>query len=434
LGYSAVFAVYHCGAYVQNTHRKLVAQREDWKRIGKFLMRNEDVTEGGSIPLKQFEPPTFLRGIEKSPIRQITDRAKPGDISFGLGEPDLQTPDVIRREAMRVIQEEQNGYTLQAGLPALRERVAQDYPHLNLSTDQVIITAGSQEAMYLALMTLVEAGDEVLIPNPGFVAYPTITRMAGGRPIFYRLPANSDFSFDLDDFKLRINSKTKVVVCTSPSNPTGRTLTSEELRGMAQAVEESGSDAFIISDEIYRDLYYTGERPSSISEFYPRTVLISGLSKSMSMTGWRLGWILGNEALIRGAHLLHGYVTTCASTISQKAALAAWSNEAVEARTQIRGTFQRRRDHLLALLRGVGLRCVTPEGAFYTMVDVSRFGSSVGVAEAMLEAGVVTVPGDAFGSEGEGFLRVSFCADFSVLAEGVKRMSVALKSLKRISV
>jgi aspartate aminotransferase len=381
--------------------------------------------------LKEFQPPSFLRGIERSPIRAITDRAKPGDISFGLGEPDLPTPDVIRREAMRVIQEEQNGYTLQAGLPALRERVAQDNPHLNLSIDQVIITAGSQEAMYLALMTLVEAGDEVLIPNPGFVAYPTIAHMAGGRPTFYQLPASRDFSFDLDDFKLRITSKTKVVVCTSPSNPTGRTLTSEDLRGITQAIEESGSDAFVISDEIYRDLYYSGERPGSISEFYPRTVVINGLSKSMSMTGWRLGWILGDEALIRAAHLLHGYVTTCASTISQKAALAAWSNEAIKAREQIRGTFQRRRDHLLASLRGVGLRSVTPEGAFYTMVDVGSYGSSVEVADAMLDSGVVTVPGSAFGSEGEGFLRVSFCADLPVLEEGVKRMDSALKTHKK---
>jgi aspartate aminotransferase len=381
--------------------------------------------------LKQFQPPAFLRGIERSPIRQITDRAKPGDISFGLGEPDLPTPDVIRREAIRVIQEEQNGYTLQAGLPALRERVAQDYPHLNLSPDQVIITAGSQEAMYLALMTMVEAGDEVLIPNPGFVAYPTITRMAGGCPTFYQLPAATDFSFDFEDFKRRISSKTKVVVCTSPSNPTGRTLTSEELRSMAQAIEESGSGAFIISDEIYRDLYYTGERPRSISEFYSRNVVISGLSKSMSMTGWRLGWIVGSEGVISAAHLLHGYVTTCASTISQKAALAAWSTEAAEARREMRAIFQRRRDHLLALIRrDCDLRCVTPDGAFYTMVDIARYGSSMEVAEAMLESGVVTVPGNAFGEEGEGFLRVSFCADLPVLAEGVARMETALKSLK----
>jgi len=381
--------------------------------------------------LKEFKPPSFLRGIEKSPIRQITDRARPGDISFGLGEPDLPTPEVIRREAVRVIQEERNGYTLQAGLPALRERVAQDYPHLNLSNDQVIITAGSQEAMYLAMMTLVEPGDEVLIPNPGFVAYPTITRMAGGSPTFYQLPASSDFSFDLDDFKLQLNSKTKVVVCTSPSNPTGRTLTNEELRSMAEAVEQSGSDAFIISDEIYRDLYYTGERPSSMSDFYPRTIVISGLSKSTCMTGWRLGWILGDQEVIRSAHLLHGYVTTCASTVSQKASLAAWSDEAVEARRQIRLTFHERRDHLLASLRSVGLQCVTPDGAFYTMVDIREYGSSMEVAEKILEGGVVTVPGNAFGSQAEGFLRVSFCADLPLLSEGVKRVDAALAGLKK---
>ena len=379
------------------------------------------------ISLKNFQPPAFLRGIEKSPIRQITDRAKPGDISFGLGEPDLPTPEVIRREAVRVIQEERNGYTLQAGLPALRERVAQDYPHLNLSNDQVIITAGSQEAMYLAMMTLVEPGDEVLIPNPGFVAYPTITRMAGGSPTFYQLPASSDFSFDLDDFKLQLNSKTKVVVCTSPSNPTGRTLTNEELRSMAEAVEQSGSDAFIISDEIYRDLYYTGERPSSMSDFYPRTIVISGLSKSTCMTGWRLGWILGDQEVIRAAHLLHGYVTTCASTVSQKASLAAWNDEAVEARRQIRLTFHERRDHLLGLLRSVGLSCVTPDGAFYTMLDIREYGSSMEVAERILEGGVVTVPGNAFGSQAEGFLRVSFCADLPMLTEGVKRIEKALE-------
>jgi aspartate aminotransferase len=381
--------------------------------------------------LKTFQPPAFLRGIERSPIRQITDRAKPGDISFGLGEPDLPTPDVIRREALRVIQEEQNGYTLQAGLPALRELVAQDYPHLELAPSQIIITAGSQEAMYLALLTLVGAGDEVLIPNPGFVAYPTITRMAGGHPTYYLLPASSDFSFDLDNFRQQLTPKTKVVVCTSPSNPTGRTLTRAELSAMAQAVTERSPDAFIISDEIYRDLYYTGERPASISEFYPRTIVISGLSKSMSMTGWRLGWILGEAAVISAAHLLHGYVTTCASTVSQKAALAAWSDEAIAAREQYRHTFKKRRDHLVTLVREeCGLRCITPEGAFYTMVDIGRFGSSLAVAEAMLEAGVVTVPGNAFGSEGEGFLRCSFCADLPVLTEGVARMKAALKNLR----
>src|SRR5881397_1810300 len=145
-------------------------------------------------------------------IRKISDRAKPGSISLGLGEPNLPTPEVIVREAVRVIQEEKNGYTLQAGLPALRECIAGDYPHLNLSSDQEMVTADSQEGLYLILRTLVEEGDEVLIPNPGFIAYPMITRMVGGRAVTYRLPAANDFGFDLDDFKSKLSPKTKVVI------------------------------------------------------------------------------------------------------------------------------------------------------------------------------------------------------------------------------
>jgi aspartate aminotransferase len=363
-------------------------------------------------------------------IRKISDRAKPGSISLGLGEPDLPTPDVIRREAVRVIQEEQSGYTLQAGILPLRERIASDYPHMNLSMDQVVVTAGSQEALYLILMTLIEPGDEVLMPNPGFIAYPMITRMAGGRVVTYALPATDDFSFDLNDFKRQLSARTKVVICISPSNPTGRALSRDNLRAMAEAVSASGSDAFIISDEIYRELYYTAERPASISEFYPRTIVVSGLSKSMRMTGWRIGWLAGEEAVMRAALVLHGYVVTCASSISQKAALAAWSDEAAVAREEMRAIFHRRRDHLLGLLQNeLGLRCVTPEGAFYTMADVGHYGDALRVAEAGLEQGVVTIPAPAFGSEGDGFLRISYCADEDKLSEGVRRLGEALKSL-----
>jgi aspartate/methionine/tyrosine aminotransferase len=378
--------------------------------------------------MNEFAPPPFLRGIGKSPIRRITDRAKPGDISFGLGEPDLPTPEVIREAAVRVIKEERNGYTLQAGLPALREFVASEYPELKLSTEQIIITAGSQESMYLALMTLVSEGDEVLLPDPGFVAYPTIVQMAGGVPVFYRLPATKDFGFDADDFRSKVSSRTKVVMCTSPSNPTGRTLSRDELAIIADALR--GTDAYVISDEIYRDLYYTPERPASISSLYDRTVVISGLSKSMSMTGWRLGWVGGPDEVINSALILHGYVTTCASTISQKAALAAWTDEARQAREDIRGIFRKRRDHLLELIASeLRVRAVTPDGAFYTMVDVSEYGSSMDVAEVLLDHGVVTVPGSPFGKESEGFLRVSFCGDIDKLTEGVRRMKAGLGSI-----
>lgn len=379
--------------------------------------------------MSNFIPPRRLQGIQKSVIRQIFDRAKPGSINLGLGEPDLPTPDVIRRAAVDVITREQNGYTSHAGLPALRELIANDYPYLDGNRERVIVTAGSQEALYLALMVLVDEGDEVLLPDPGFVAYPTIVRMAGGKPKFYHLPSKSNFGFDAEDFRRALTPQTKVVVCISPSNPTGRLLSRDDLAVIADALQDH--NAYLISDEIYRDLYYTSERPESASSFLDRTIVVSGLSKSMSMTGWRLGWICGDEDVIRAALVLHGYVTTCASTVSQKAGLSAWTDEAAEARARYRATFRSRREHLLTLIEAeLGVRAVSPDGAFYTMVDVSGYGSSMSVAEACLEAGVTTVPGGAFGTESEGFLRVSFCAEHAVLTEGVKRMKMALRNLE----
>ncbi|HEY9282106.1 MAG TPA: aminotransferase class I/II-fold pyridoxal phosphate-dependent enzyme [Pyrinomonadaceae bacterium] len=382
--------------------------------------------EDEATAARAFEPPARLRGIQKSAIRQLFDRALPGSINLGLGEPDLATPDVVRREGARVAADEQNGYTPHAGLPALRERVAADYPQFRLTPDRVVVTAGSQEAMYLALMTLIDEGDEVLLPDPGFIAYGVITRMAGGRARHYRLPAARDFGFDADEFRRAVTPRTKVVVAISPSNPTGRVLSRDDLARMADALR--GTGAFLVSDEIYRELYYGRERPASPSEFYERTVVVSGLSKSMSMTGWRLGWLCGDADVVRSALVLHGYVTTCASAVSQKAALAAWTDEADSARAAIRRTFKERRDFLLARIESeLGLRAVAPDGAFYTMLDTSAHGTSAEVAERMLAARVITVPGGAFGAESEGYLRLSFCAGREALAEGVRRMKQALK-------
>ena len=377
--------------------------------------------------MSKFAPPKRLQGIEKSVIRQMLDRAPPGSINLGLGEPDLPTPDVIRRAAVKVVVEEQNGYSMQAGLLSLREKVAASYPYLEGDPERVLITAGSQESMYLALMSLVEEGDEVLLPNPGFVAYPTIVKMVGGKANFYRLPSDKGFAFDADEFRRALTPQTKVVVCASPSNPSGRTLSRDDLLTITDALRDH--DAYLISDEIYRELYYTPERPESLSSFSDRTIVISGLSKSMSMTGWRLGWLCGEESVVKAALVLHGYVTTCASTVSQKAALVAWSPEAEAARAGFRETFRARKDHLLATIDAeLGLRAVVPEGAFYTMVDVSAYGASMGVANALLEERVITVPGAGFGSESEGFLRVSFCADHETLTEGVRRIRKGLDS------
>src|SRR5438105_1715137 len=256
-------------------------------------------------------------------------------------------------------------------------------------------------------------------------------RMLGAHAVTYRLPTKDDFGFDLIEFKRNLSPRTKVIICISPSNPTGRVLTENDLRAIATAVEESGSNAFIISDEIYRELYYTSERPASLSEFYPRTIIVSGLSKSMRMTCWRIGWLAGDAEVMKAALVLHGYTVTCASSISQKAGLAAWTDEAAAAREEYRAIFHRRRDHLLGLLTNeLGLRCVTPEGAFYTMLDVSKYGDEMKVAEAGLDQGVVTIPASAFGDESKGFLRISFCADEERLGEGVRRLGAALKSLR----
>jgi aspartate aminotransferase len=371
--------------------------------------------------------PARLQGIEKSVIRQVFDRARPGSINLGLGEPDLPTPQVIRQAAIRVIAEEQNGYTSHAGLPELRKKVAGEYPYLGGDPERVIITAGSQEALYLALLTLVGEGDEVLLPDPGFVAYPTIVRMAGGVVRSYRLPRDRDFGFDAEEFRAALTPRTKVVVCISPSNPTGRTLSQNDLATIADLLRDTG--VYLISDEIYRDLYYTADGPESSSAFYDRTIVIGGLSKSMSMTGWRLGWLAGDPDVVKAALVLHGYVTTCASTVSQKASLVAWSDEAEAARAEFRETFQSRRDHLLKLIHDeLGLRAVMPDGAFYTMVDVSKVGPSMKVADALLEQKVITVPGAAFGGESEGFLRVSFCAGHDTLTEGIQRIKRGLES------
>ncbi|HEV2880228.1 MAG TPA: aminotransferase class I/II-fold pyridoxal phosphate-dependent enzyme [Pyrinomonadaceae bacterium] len=387
---------------------------------------NPERINDGDAGAQGFQPAARLRGIEKSMIRQLFDRALPGSINLGLGEPDLPTPAVIRRAAVRVIEEERNGYTAHAGLAPLRALVAADYPQLKATPDDVIITAGSQEALYLALMTIVDAGDEVLLPDPGFVAYPTIVRMCGGRPTFYRLPARDGFAFDAEDFRRRLTPRTKAVVCISPSNPTGRTLSRAELTAMADALGDSS--AYIISDEIYREIYFDDERPASVSEERAaRAVVIGGLSKSMSMTGWRTGWMCGAPEVVRSALVLHGYVTTCASTISQKAALAAWTDEAEAARAETRRIFRARRDQLLSLIANeLKLQAIAPDGAFYLMLDVSAYGSSLEVAEQLLAHGVITVPGSAFGAEGEGYLRLSFCADAPTLAEGVSRIKTAL--------
>ena len=375
--------------------------------------------------------PRRLQGVTPTLIRQIFERALPGSINFGLGEPDLSTPQFLRDEAARVTLEEQNGYTNHAGLLPLREKIAEQYPHLNLQPAQICVTVGSQEAMTAAFLAIVDDGDEVLIPNPSFPAYENCVKISGGKPVFYRLPAEKDFAFDIEEFKSKITTKTKAAVVISPSNPTGKIFTESDLRQVADALKDTG--IYLISDEIYADLYFTLDAPRSASEFYDKTVIVSGLSKSLSMTGWRLGWAASSQTdVVKAILTLHGFLAVCTSTISQKASLLGWTEEAEKAKKEAREIYQKRGEFLINLLqKETGLRGTTPEGAFYTMVDVSHLGDDLEIAEKFLENRVITVPGVAFGSEAKGFLRVSFCNTEERMTEGVRRMKEALFSGKR---
>ena len=374
----------------------------------------------------QLRLPRRLQGVAPTLIRQIFERALPDSINFGLGEPDLPTPQFMREEAARVSLEEQNGYTSHAGLLPLREKIAEQYPHLNLDAKtQVCVTVGSQEAMTAAFLGIVDEGDEVLIPNPSFPAYENCVKISGGEPVFYRLPAERDFAFDIEEFKAKITPKTKAAVVISPSNPTGKIFSENDLKQIADVLRDTG--IYLISDEIYADLYFT-EKPRSASEFYDKTVIVSGLSKSLSMTGWRVGWVASSQTdVVKAALTLHGFLTVCTSTISQKASLLGWTEEAERAKAEAREIYRRRGEFLIAILqKELGLRGTSPEGAFYTMLDVRALGDDLEVAEKFLQNRVITVPGIAFGSEAKGFLRVSFCNTEERMAEGVRRMKEAL--------
>ena len=376
--------------------------------------------------IKGFQLPNRLQKVQPTLIRQIFNRALPDSINFGLGEPDLPTPRFIREEAARVTLDEQNGYTAHAGLPELRKKIAEQYPHLDLGLEQVCVCVGSQEAMTAAFLATIDKGDEVLIPNPAFPAYVNCVNLAQGVPVFYNLPAENDFAFDIEDFKTKITPKTKAAVVISPSNPTGKIFTKEDLEQIADVLKDTG--IYLISDEIYSELYFTDEKPRSASEFYDRTLIVSGLSKSLSMTGWRMGWLAGADTdVVKAVLTIHGFLTVCTSTITQKASLLGWTDEAEKAKAEAREIYKKRGEFLIKLLdEELGLRGTSPEGAFYTMVDVRKLGDDLEIAEKFLANRVITVPGVAFGSEAKGFLRVSFCNNEEKIAEGVRRMKEVL--------
>lgn len=368
---------------------------------------------GTTLPLA-----SRLRGVERTLIRQIFDSAPPSAINFGLGQPDLPSPDVIKTAAIDAITTDRAAFYLAtAGDKDLRAAVAARYAGFAMGPESVLITIGTGEAVFLACMAIVEPGDEVLIPDPGYPAYATTVRILGGVPVRFPLRPERGFRIDPKDVEARITPRTKLLIHNSPGNPTGALDMPEDLARIG-AMAEEGRIVWL-TDEIYSAFAY--ERPFvSLSSLSKRGIVASGLSKNISMAGWRLGWLVADPSFVTAATTLHQYVATCSVTVSQRAALAAFTPAGETAARAIVERFRHRRERALEILAGARLASIPrPDGAFYIYVDVSRKGDAMSVCRGLMERGVITIPGIAFGETGEGWLRISYAADEKDLERGL---------------
>jgi aspartate/methionine/tyrosine aminotransferase len=368
-----------------------------------------------------------MDGIEKTMIRRIFDSAPPGSINLGLGQPDLPTPPRICLAGIDGIVSGRTGYTSTAGDPGLRAAIARRYPCCASGAGNVVVTIGSQEAVFASVLTLVDAGDEVLVPDPGYPGYPNVARLVGAIPVAYPLRAERGFRIDPADVSARLTARTRLVIVCSPSNPTGAIDVAEDVARLAHLLADRG--VAWLSDEIYGGFAYEAPAPTLAATVPEGGIVVSGLSKDLSMTGWRIGWAVAPEAIAARITAAHQSIVTCASSVSQAAALAAVSEGAEADRAAYLETFRRRRELMYGELSRIpGLPVVRPDGAFYFFVDVRPFGASLEIAQRLLDRHrVVTIPGEAFGPGGVGFLRISYAADDASIRTGIGALDEVLR-------
>jgi aspartate/methionine/tyrosine aminotransferase len=367
-----------------------------------------------------------MDGVERTLIRRIFDAAPPDAIQLGLGQPDLVSPPSVCVAGVQAIAEGRTGYTSTAGDPELRAAVAARYAPWIEGAEGVAITIGSQEAMFAACLTMLDPGDELLYPDPGYPAYPVVARLVGAAAVPYPLRSERAFRLDPEDVLSRVTGRTRLAIVCAPGNPTGAIHSREALETLCAGLQRAG--VAWLSDEIYSGYVYDGACPSPL-EVAPRGgLVISGLSKDLSMTGWRVGWVAGPPAIVARVIAAHQYLVTCAPTPSQRAALAAFRPAGEEERKAILARFRSRRTLMAeGLSRVARIRFALPDGAFYFFVDVSAHGSSLEVAARILERRrVVTIPGEAFGNQGAGWLRLSYAASEEAIVEGTARIAQEL--------
>jgi len=375
--------------------------------------------------------------IQRSKIRELFERASKMQnvISLGIGEPDFETPQNIKEVAKRALDEGWTHYTPNAGIPELREAVSEYYKNhygLDVSAERVIVTAGAYEATYLAFETLLEDGDEVIIPDPAFVCYVEDAKIAEAKPVRLPLKEENGFQPDPDELLELITKRTRMIVINYPNNPTGAVLDEEVAKAIADIAQDY--NIYILSDEPYEHFLYDGAKHIPMIKYAPdNTILANSFSKTFAMTGWRLGFTIAPEEIIRDMIKLHAYIVGNVASFVQVAGVAALREEASwKAVEQMRNEYAERRKLVLEQLKEIPyIKAFEPKGAFYIFANIKDTGmKSEEFAEWLLEkARVVVIPGTAFGPNGEGYVRISYATSKEKLLEAMDRMKKALEEL-----
>ena len=377
-----------------------------------------------------------VQDIKPSGIRKYFDllEGRKDVISLTVGEPDFVTPWHIRVAAMESLERGKTYYTSNAGTMELRNTIS-GYMKRRFTLDydaktEVIVTVGGSEAIDMTVRALVNPGDEVIVPQPAFVCYGPIAELAGGVPVIINTKEENKFKLTAEELKAAISPKTKLLVLPYPNTPPGAIMTREDLEPIAEVLR--GTDIMILSDEIYAELTYGREHFSiaQLDGMHERTIIASGFSKAYAMTGWRMGYTCAPAPITKQMLKIHQYAIMCAPTMSQFAAIEAMKNGDEDV-AMMRAEYNRRRRYLVGGLRGIGIDCFDPEGAFYVYPNISGYGmTSEQFCERLLnETGVAIVPGSAFGDCGEGFARISYAYSVEHIAKALDRLEKFVKSL-----
>lgn len=351
-------------------------------------------------------------------LRRVLAEAPPDALHLGLGVSNIDVPTPIRDALRDAPAARRADYGPNAGNPALRQAIAAAN---GVPGDQVIVTAGVQQGIALALLGTVDPGDDVLVPAPAFPVYASLTEVAGGRAVPYELTREDRFRPTWQAIRDAITPQTKLAVVCSPGNPTGATATAEEWAAIGEGLASANVGA--LSDEIYLPLQHTGPQHGSLRDHHPDTLVLGGLAKSHGLAGWRLGWLVAPEPLVGPLTALHQHLTTSASTLVQEAALGAFSAEGTAGVRMLNATLRTRRERAKVELERAGFEVLAGDGAFYLWFQRPGWGDDLALCRSLMHrAKVVTIPGRAFGPAGNGCLRLSYSVDDATLDEALRRI------------